>query len=82
MEKNENPEYKHIYFNTFTDEEFTEKENELKEELNAVMDKWSKKGFSPIIELNERETGFMINSVEKVHFLNRNQRVYGLHGLS
>lgn len=71
-------EFRPIYFNTFTEEEFTEKENELKEELNAVIDKWANRGFSPIFELNERESGFMINWVEKVHFLNRNQRVLGI----
>ncbi|MCD8401371.1 hypothetical protein G1K66_12280 [Tenacibaculum finnmarkense] len=76
----ENTEFKIILHNTYSDKEFTKKEDELKEELNAVIDKWSKKGFSPIFEFNKRESGFMINRIKKVQFLNREQRILGKGG--
>jgi hypothetical protein len=72
-------EFQQIFYNTLTDKEFSKKENQLKEELNNIIKNWSNKGYFPIFELNERENGFMTSKVEKVHFLNRDEKVLGLH---
>lgn len=71
-------EFKQIFSDTLTDEEFTEKENELKDELNRVIRKWTERGYGPILKLKPRLNGFMCSWIEKVTFTNREENIVGV----